>query len=252
MGLFVAVDVGGTTSTVAVGDSDRNVRLVSEQFPTRSQEGPDATIADITTELVRLIDELDGTLADVRQVVLATPGPATLDGVLQGTPNLDPKLWNECPIRSLLQSALHQRHATTTVSYLGDGQAAALGEYAVRRGQVRLDDVSPSHPEANLESLFMVAVGTGMGGGEVRDGRVVRGRKGRAGHAGHLMLPSDAFRYPHDAQLKVGNSLSTSESAVSLTSLTHQLAHRLQLPQWVDHPLRLAGGSDKDKAKQLR
>jgi len=98
----------------------------------------------------------------------------------------------------------------------------------------------------------MIAVGTGFGGGEVRDGKVVRGRVGRAGHAGHLMLPQDAFRHERDRHHKVGNSLSTVESAVSLTALTHQLAHRLSLPQWSDHPLHDVEGSDKDRAKRLR
>jgi len=103
-----------------------------------------------------------------------------------------------------------------------------------------------------LNSLFMIAVGTGFGGGEVRDGKVVRGLKGRAGHAGHLMLPIDAFRYEHDRRLKVGNAFNTVESAVSLTALTHQLSYRLKLDRWKNHPLNSVDGSDKDRAKQLR
>jgi glucokinase len=98
----------------------------------------------------------------------------------------------------------------------------------------------------------MVAVGTGFGGGEVREGVTVRGAKGRAGHAGHLMLPAEAFRYEHDQQLRVGNAFCTTESAVSLTALTHQLGYRLSLDQWRDHPLNRFNGSMKSKAKQLR
>jgi predicted NBD/HSP70 family sugar kinase len=97
-----------------------------------------------------------------------------------------------------------------------------------------------------------VIVGTGLGGGEVRAGQVIRGRDGRAGHAGHIFLPPYAFRYEHDQQLVVGNARCTVESAVSLNALTHQLEYRLRLEQWRDHPLHLQPGSTRDKAKQLR
>jgi predicted NBD/HSP70 family sugar kinase len=100
--------------------------------------------------------------------------------------------------------------------------------------------------------MFMVIVGTGLGGGEVRDGKVVRGAMGRAGHGGHIFLPPAAFRYEHDSQLVVGNSKSTIESAVSLTGLTHQLGYRLMLSQWSSHPLQQHPGSLRDKAKTLR
>ena len=49
--LFVGVDVGGTTCTLAIGDSESTVLAVSDQFPTRSKDGPDATIADILAEI---------------------------------------------------------------------------------------------------------------------------------------------------------------------------------------------------------
>ncbi len=116
---------------------------------------------------------------------------------------------------------------------------------------LEVQDAIQSH-HGEIQSLFMVAVGTGLGGGEVREGVTVVGSKGRAGHAGHLMLPADAFRYEHDRRLKVGNAYSTSESAISLTALTHQLGYRLTLDQWRAHPLNQEPGSDRDKAKKLR
>ncbi len=40
----------------------------------------------------------------------------------------------------------------------------------------------------------MVIVGTGLGGGSVRDGVPIQGSQGRAGHVGHILLPPYAFR----------------------------------------------------------
>ncbi|NND96752.1 MAG: ROK family protein, partial [Pirellulaceae bacterium] len=246
-----------------IGDPERRLLQISKQFPTRSQDGPQATIGDITNQIVVESQSLGLATENLSQVSLATPGPATIDGVLLSTPNLDARQWNRCPIREMLQQSVRTMSPDASVQYVGDGQAAALGEFAIRTGAivweqrpescdktVILDGGSDGMPA--VRSLFMVAVGTGLGGGEVRDGATIRGTKGRAGHVGHLMLPVDAFRYEYDRSLKVGNALNTAESAVSLTSLTHQLGYRLTLEQWRDHQLNQVDGTVRDKAKQLR
>jgi glucokinase len=183
---------------------------------------------------------------------LATPGPATEDGVLLKSPNLDPAKWDKFPIRAQLERSFQRRCPGVCVRYLGDGQAAALGEFAVRSQSMVWAQAELDRPNEALSSLFMVIVGTGLGGGAVLEGKVVRGRAGRAGHAGHISLPQHAFRYEHDRQLLVGNSYCTAESAISLTALTHQLPYRLSLDCWREHRLHSAGGSARDKAKLLR
>lgn len=253
MTYFVGVDVGGTTSTVAIGGDRRNALFVSPQFATHATEGPEKTLAAVVEQVVADVRRCGGDLADVAGVCIATPGPATLDGILLKTPNLNPKYWDRYPIRQELQQALGRAGVVAPVHYVGDGQAAALGEYAVRSGALTLEyGPPPIDPVSDLHSLFMVIVGTGLGGGEIRNGRVVQGREGRAGHAGHLLLPHYAFRYDHDRTLVVGNAPCTVESAVSLTALTHQLAYRLGLDAWKDHSLNSAPGTPRDKAKQLR
>ncbi|MGB7345754.1 MAG: ROK family protein [Pirellulaceae bacterium] len=257
MSYFVGVDVGGTTTTIAIGDGDRNILHVSPQFETRSAEGPQATISAIVQEILAGLKSLGISPIDVAQIGLATPGPATLDGVLNNTPNLNPELWNNFAARQTLQEAMQLVAKDVAVHYIGDGQAAALGEYSIRNEMVvwskaQLDKSSDKSSGQNLMSLFMVIVGTGLGGGAVQNGGPVRGSQGRAGHAGHIFLPADAFRYEHDRQLRVGNAVSTVESAVSLTALTHQLGFRLGLDQWQEHPLKSAPGSMREKAKQLR
>ncbi|MEM0927369.1 MAG: ROK family protein [Planctomycetota bacterium] len=250
---FVGVDVGGTTCTVAIGDETRNVVQISDQFATRVSEGPEETIRTIAGEILATLNA-NGIAPERLEVVgLSTPGPATKDGVLLNTPNFDPRLWDQVPFRAALEKKIRERSNAASVHYIGDGQAAALGEYSIRRGTITWDQVSRSNAAHDeLQSLFMVAVGTGLGGGEIRGGMFVSGKDGIAGHAGHLFLPSFAFRYEHDQQLTVGNAKSTIESAVSLTALTHQLGYRLSLDAWQDHPLHASKASTRDKAKQLR
>ncbi|KAA1260523.1 Glucokinase [Rubripirellula obstinata] len=252
MSVVVGIDVGGTTCTIAIGEAGRKVLCISDQFPTRSAEGPDAAIDDIVAQIVAELDLLGKSPADVSAISLATPGPATMDGVLLKTPNLNPLLWDQCPIRLKLEQAFAKIAQPTPVVYIGDGQAAAVGEYAIRTGHLNWADSPVADKTEQFDTLFMIAVGTGLGGGEVRKGHPVQGGKGRAGHAGHILLPVDAFRYSHDRELKVGNTFCAAESAISLTALTHQLSYRLTLDQWKDHSLNAIEGTAKDKAKQLR
>ncbi len=253
MAYYLGVDIGGTTSTIAIGDDRQQVLTVPDQFPTSPNKGPDPVIGAIVEHAAADLEKLGASLSDVPTVGLATPGPATQDGVLLKTPNLKAEYWDRFPIRAALEEGLRRHAPEINVRYIGDGQAASLGEYAVRSQHIAWSDVpADSLPDEELDSLFMVIVGTGLGGGAVIDGRPTRGREGRAGHVGHILLPEYAFRHPHDRTLKVGNALATAESAISLTGLTHQLGHRLTLDAWKDHPLNSADGTNKDKAKRLR
>ncbi|MCG8653313.1 MAG: ROK family protein, partial [Pirellulales bacterium] len=179
MTFFVGIDVGGTTTTIAIANHDREVLVVSDQFATRAAEGPQTTIADITRQILDQLGRLGATLDDVGGVSLATPGPATQDGVLKQSPNLDVELWDDFPFRQQLEISLQKSSPRPTVRYIGDGQAAALGEFAVRTDRIRWSDISAQKLQAarndRLNSLFLVTVGTGLGGGEVRDGTTVRG-----------------------------------------------------------------------------
>lgn len=252
MSYLIGVDIGGTTTTLAIGNDRGEVLHVASQFPTRSELGPREVTQAVVEQAELAVRSLGGSMQHVAAVGLATPGPATEDGVLLKSPNLDPATWDKFPIRAELERAFRDRRPGIRVRYLGDGQAAALGEFAVRSRSMQWEQAKLDSPDETLSSLFMVIVGTGLGGGAVLDGKVVRGRAGRAGHAGHISLPQHAFRYEHDRQLLVGNSYCTAESAISLTSLTHQLPYRLSLEGWQAHRLHSAGGSARDKAKLLR
>lgn len=258
MSFYVGIDIGGTTSTIALGAPSGDLVRISEQFPTPTREGPVQTISLLVEKVNELLLPLATNLEDVVTVGLASPGPASQDGILEPSPNLIASDWRYFPMRAELEKRFQSHGHAIRVRYIGDGQAAALGEHAVRTGRIetrRCDAprFTPLTEELqDLRSLFFLAVGTGLGGGEVRDGQVVRGRNGRAGHAGHLLLPQHAFRYEYDRHFRVGNTVSSAESAVSLSALTRQLSHRLSLPEWRHHPLNDVDLPAKEKAKSLR
>ena len=105
-------------------------------------------------------------LADVAVVGLDTPGPASAEGVLsaRGSTNFVHGNWAGFDIRGNLADKLGK-----PVTYLNDGNAAALWGHSVVFG-----------PSVRATSVSAV-VGTGLGGGVVIDGSVIKGRKGFGG-----------------------------------------------------------------------
>ncbi len=92
-------------------------------------------------------------------------------GLIRKAPNLPG--WENLPLRDELQDKLG-----CPVLLENDANLAALGEYWLGTGH-------------HVDDLVMVTLGTGIGGGILLDGKLLRGHLGRAGHLGHLCLDVD-------------------------------------------------------------
>src|SRR5687767_5288051 len=118
---------------------------------------------------------------DVVVVGLDTPGPASATGVLsaRGSTNFVHANWASFDIREALAEKLGK-----PVTYLNDGNAGALwGHFAI----------FGSEPATSLSAI----VGTGLGGGVIVDGAVVKGRNGFGGELGHVLIPYQSIADIH-------------------------------------------------------
>ncbi len=108
-------------------------------------------------------------------VGLDTPGPASADGVIssKGSTNFNQPEWRGFDIRGALETKLG-----LPVVYTNDANAAALYAHHLHFGV-----------EADRRSSVAAIVGTGLGGGVVESGRVVKGAAGMAGELGHVQIP---------------------------------------------------------------
>jgi predicted NBD/HSP70 family sugar kinase len=112
-------------------------------------------------------------------VGLDTPGPASAEGVLsaRGSTNFADPRWIGFDIRGALAKRLGR-----PVAYLNDGNAAALwGHFSIFRGR-------------ELATSITTVIGTGLGGGVIIDGEVLKGRRGFGGELGHVLIPSHTIR----------------------------------------------------------
>ncbi|MBC6463297.1 ROK family protein [Actinomadura sp. HBU206391] len=212
----VGLDNGGTTDNATVLDASGRFlvdRLV--EVPSRVQEGPDAAVEALVLALENVL-ELTGTPREaVRAVGLDTPGPASADGVIssKGATNFAQPAWWGFDFRAALQTRLD-----LPVVYNNDGNAAALYAHHARHGD-----------QAARHSSIAAIVGTGLGGGVVEAGVVVRGAAGMAGELGHIQIPMQGL-LEEDQPVPVCNCglAADVESVASLTGIEKNL-----LPYWL-------------------
>lgn len=155
----VGVDVGGTKIVAGVLDGDGAVQR------RRRRPTPADDAAALTRAIAELVVELD---AGAAPVGVGVAGWVDLHGRVRTSPNL-PGLVDE-PLQQRLEAELR-----TSVALLNDADAAAWGELCLGAGR-------------DATALAMCMVGTGVGGGLVWHGQLVRGAHGAAGELGHLLV----------------------------------------------------------------
>ena len=236
--VVVGLDNGGTCNSATVlDDSGRFLvdRLI--ESPSHVQDGPDVAVGALVEALDQVLGLTGVERESVHAVGLGTPGPASADGVIssKGATNFPQTAWHGFDFRSALE-----RRLGVPVTYNNDGNAAALYAHHVHFGS-----------EAALHSSVSAIVGTGLGGGVIEAGRVIRGAAGMAGELGHVHIPmqgllADGQPVP---ECKCG-FFADAESVASLTGIEKNL-----LPYWLtrfpDHELARAG-SIGEAAKLVR
>ena len=166
--MYLSVDIGGTRLRAALVDDDGAIHF-RRRVNTRASEGAEAVLSD-------LISICDSILYDDCRAVVAI-------GISFGGP-VD--YLNQTILRSQhvsgwdklgLSKTLADRFGVPAVMD-NDGNVAALGEKVYGAG-------------IDVSSLVYLTVSTGVGGGIILDGQVVRGRSNLAGEIGHIIVEPD-------------------------------------------------------------
>lgn len=164
-GVAVGIDNGGTTNNGTVLTSDGRFLVdTMAELPSLVREGPDKAIQALVDEFDKVLGMTGVPREKVLAVGLDTPGPASAAGVLAtgGATNFGHVGWHKFDIRGALEARLG-----IPVVYNNDANAAAIYAHHVRHG-----------PESGRRSSVAAIVGTGLGGGVVQEGRIVKGAAG--------------------------------------------------------------------------
>jgi len=167
--VFAGIDIGATNIKYGLVDQKGKV-LFKEQRPTIVDKGPEPLlhlVANIGEKLLFQAAEDD---CEVRWLGIGTPGSVDFKTgqVIGMAPNIPG--WKGAQIGEFLHERLN-----VPVWVDNDVNAVALAEYRFGAG-------------AGYNSVICVAVGTGVGGGIILNGKLWRGSTSAAGEIGHMSI----------------------------------------------------------------
>ena len=162
----IGLDLGGTNLRATA--IDRTGKLLDKiSGSTNFNEGREAVLGDIVAAITTLRERYG--VSGLAGIGVGVPGFIRIrEGFVTSSNNL-PYLENY-PVRDEIS-----RRLGAPVILENDANAAALGEKWIGAGR-------------DVDDLVLLTLGTGIGGGIVSNGRVLRGAVGMAGELGHITV----------------------------------------------------------------
>ena len=171
----IGLDIGGTKTACVEGTTAGGI-VQRIEFPTCASEAFDATFPAIVEYARAIQRKAESESRTVGAISVSVGGPLRIDeGFLINPPHLPG--WHHVPLRQRLMEAF----PNLPVLVEHDGNAGALAEFYFGVGKGRND----------LRHLIFLTFGTGVGGGFIVNGRIVRGASDTAGEVGHWRLADD-------------------------------------------------------------
>jgi glucokinase len=165
-------DIGGTTVKLGLFDEEGNL-LEKWEIPTNKENKGESVPGDIADAINKKIEERKIDRADVIGLGIGVPGPIKSDGTVLMCANLG---WGIFNVNERFSKLLG-----FPARAANDANVAALGEMWRGGGK-------------GCNSIVMVTLGTGVGGGVIVDGRILAGEHGAAGEIGHMRVNDDETR----------------------------------------------------------
>lgn len=171
-GYIAGIDIGASNVRVVIADQDGNVEA------RRHFETPAGAPQDAIAKIRRTVDDLARGVwvgATVDAIGVALPGMVDPDaGLVASVANIPG--WSDVPLATLLGG-----ERGTPVAMENDANAAAIGEGWLGASK-------------GLRHYVFLALGTGIGGGVVIDGRLHRGARFLGGEVAYLSITREQVR----------------------------------------------------------
>lgn len=198
---IISVDIGGTNILSALLDEESKI-ISREKTPTKLSSTQDELVEDVVKSVNTILEESNLNIDEIKAVCVGVPG--TVDpktGVIGNAPNLGITDFN-------IMEAV-SKHFDVPVLVENDVNLAALG---IKRFE--FDD--------KVKNMFVVFVGTGIGGALVLDGKLYRGSSNYAGEIGHTLVDKKGkFR----SRTKSG---STFEETASRSAVAENIVSKIE------------------------
>lgn len=205
------IDIGGTTVKCGLF-TVKGELLEKWEIPTRTENNGAAILPDVADTVLKKIQEKGLAKEEIAGIGIGVPGPVNEQGEVPGAVNLH---WGYVNLVGDMEKMTGLK-----VKAGNDANVAALGEMWKGGG-------------AGCQSIVMVTLGTGVGGGIINNGKIVTGAHGAGGEIGHIHVTDDV-----ECNCNCGNH-GCLEQVTSATGITYLANRRLKKN---DRPSMLRGG----------
>ena len=205
------IDIGGTTVKCGLF-TVKGELLEKWEIPTRTENNGAAILPDVADTVLKKIQEKGLAKEEIAGIGIGVPGPVNEQGEVPGAVNLH---WGYVNLAGDMEKMTGLRVKAGIDAYV-----AALGEMWKGGG-------------AGCQSIVMVTLGTGVGGGIINNGKIVTGAHGAGGEIGHIHVTDDV-----ECNCNCGNH-GCLEQVTSATGITYLANRRLKKD---DRPSMLRGG----------
>ena len=207
----VGFDLGGTTCKVGFFETSGKL-LEKWEVPTDKRDNGEHIIPNLAENIKSYLGGKKISTDEIEGAGIEVPGAVTPDGYVNRCVNLG---WNDKRALGEQMTAL----CGFPVKVGNDANVAAMGEYFMGAGK-------------DSQSMVMVTLGTGIGGGIVVDNKLIVGFNGAGGEIGHIHVDDDETE-----TCGCGNK-GCIEQYASATGIV-RIAHRMLLSESIDSPLRV-------------
>lgn len=164
----IGIDLGGTKILTGLVDKETGRVEYYNKHKTRSENGSDDVINKIIKAIAELLDTCKLDISQISSIGIGAPGQVDREkGILVNAPNLNCANIN-------LKAILERQFFIPT--FIGnDVGIATVGEMKFGAG-------------VGFNNLVCIFVGTGIGSGIAKDGKMYYGASGTAGEIGHIIV----------------------------------------------------------------
>ncbi|HNS33552.1 MAG TPA: ROK family protein, partial [bacterium] len=161
----VGIDLGGTFIKAGL-TSENGTLLKNKSFPTLAEKNSRDIVLGQMEKAINFA--LEGTGKDVKGIGIGTPGVVDDRGYVFDSPNLPG--WENLPLKKIFREKF-----SLPVTVENDVNTIAWGEFLYGAGR-------------GSNTMICITLGTGVGGGIVHNGKLLRGRKYSAVEIGHMTI----------------------------------------------------------------
>jgi len=173
---YVGVDLGGTNIVSGLIREDGEV-AARDKRPTRQEAGLEGSIRQMKDSVRAVVERGGVSIHELAGIGIGSPGPIDpFEGIVIAPENLP--AWRDVPLKRIFEDEFGIRTILDN-----DANMAALGEQWKGAGK-------------NAADFLCVTLGTGIGGGAVCGGKLLKGFNGNAAEIGHITIDHNGPQCP--------------------------------------------------------